>query len=186
VDCLIVADYDEAGSGILTPKALQCIVEIGGQGRIPVVATSRLRIGAFSPVTAVVNEYEAAVAAGLPGARMFEAMDTLQLDRAGLFLARKNNRLAFVTLGKAGMAVYGPDGSAVRAPTVEATGEIDIVGAGDTALAAIAASLCAGASPIEAAMMGNIAANVTVRKVGITGAASPGEILQAFEAYFAR
>jgi rfaE bifunctional protein kinase chain/domain len=185
LDCLIVADYDEAGSGILTPRVLESIAEIGRRNRIRLLATSRLRIGAFRPATAVVNEYEAAMAAGLAGVSLFEPVDDESLDRAGRDLARWNDRTAFVTAGKSGMIVYEPNGKNTRVPTVEAAGEIDIVGAGDTALAALAASLCAGASPVEAAAMGNVAANVTIRKIGITGAASPEEILRNFDAYFA-
>ena len=184
LDCLIVADYDEAGSGIITPRALERIREIGRRSRLRVLATSRQRIGAFCPSVAVVNEYEAVVAHGVAGANPFEAADAALLDEAGASLARKNGRTAFVTLGKAGIAVFEPDGRRERAPTVEARGEIDIVGAGDTALAAIAVFLCAGTTPVEAAMLGNIAANVTVRKVGITGAASPQEILQSYDTFF--
>jgi len=184
LDCLIVADYDEAGSGILTPPALDRIAQIGRRDRVRLLATSRLRIGAFRPATAVVNEYEAAMAAGLAGAGLFEPVDEESLDRAGRELARRNGRTAFVTVGKSGMVVYEPNGDRARVPTVEPAGEMDIVGAGDTALAAVAASLCAGASPVEAAEMGNVAANVSIRKIGITGAASPEEILRNFEAHF--
>lgn len=181
LDCLIVADYDEAGSGVLTPAVVECLNRIGRTGHVRVLGTSRLRIGAFTPVIAVVNEYEAAQAAGMKDIGVFDAVPRARLDTAGADLARRNGRAAFVTLGKDGMAVYSPDGKRADAPTVAATGEVDICGAGDTALAAVAAALCAGARPVEAAMLGNIAARVSIHKIGVTGAASPEEILLSYE-----
>ncbi len=56
-------------------------------------------------------------------------------------------------------------------------GPVDPVGAGDTAVAAIAASLAAGGNVEEAAYLANLAAAVTVRKLKQTGTASPEEIL---------
>ncbi len=186
LDGLIVADYDEAGSGVLTPPVAACLNRIARSGTVRVLATSRLRIGVFTPVIAVVNDFEAVTAAGASGVGVFDAIPRAALESAGAALARQNGRVAFVTLGREGMAVFAPDGSRADAPTVAATGEVDICGAGDTALAAIAVALCAGARPAEAAALGNIAAHVTVRKIGITGVASPEEVLLAYEQMAAR
>lgn len=181
MDCLIVADYDEAGSGVLTPPVVERLNRVARAGHVRVLATSRLRINAFTPAMAVVNEYEAAQAAGMTDIGVFDAVPRERLDTAGAALAGRNGRAAFVTLGKDGMAVYTPDGRRSDAPTVAAGGEIDICGAGDTALAAIAAALCAGARPVEAALLGNLAARVSIHKIGVTGAASPEEILLSHE-----
>ena len=69
-----------------------------------------------------------------------------------------------------------------RVPGVPVEGPIDIVGAGDSAMAGLASALCAGATPVEAALVGNLAASVTVRQLGTTGTASRAQMLQAFEA----
>ena len=55
---------------------------------------------------------------------------------------------------------------------------IDICGAGDSFSAGAVAALVAGASPIEAAALGNRVASITVMKPG-TGTASPAEVLEA-------
>jgi phosphoglycolate phosphatase-like HAD superfamily hydrolase len=55
---------------------------------------------------------------------------------------------------------------------------VDPVGAGDTAVSALATSLAAGASPKEAAEFANYAAAVTVQKLFTTGTASPKEIME--------
>jgi sugar/nucleoside kinase (ribokinase family) len=60
---------------------------------------------------------------------------------------------------------------------VRLTGPTDTVGAGDAAVAAIAATLAAGGSLREAGAVGNLAAAVTVRKMRETGTATPEEIM---------
>jgi bifunctional ADP-heptose synthase (sugar kinase/adenylyltransferase) len=70
--------------------------------------------------------------------------------------------------------------SVYEVPAVALSGKIDPVGAGDTTVAAIACSLAAGASVLEAAEVGNLAAAVTVQKLRQTGTASPEEIIAVF------
>jgi sugar/nucleoside kinase (ribokinase family) len=54
-------------------------------------------------------------------------------------------------------------------PGVPVSGPTDPVGAGDSATAGIVASLCAGASLVEAATVGNLVASRTVQQLGTTG-----------------
>jgi rfaE bifunctional protein kinase chain/domain len=96
-------------------------------------------------------------------------------------IASTTHHPVFITRGSAGMLAC--DGaSAYDVPAVMLRGEIDPVGAGDTAVAAIACTLAAGASVPEAAEAGNLAAAITVQKLRQTGAASPVEILSLFSA----
>ena len=62
-------------------------------------------------------------------------------------------------------------------PGVALAPPLDPVGAGDTFLSACSAALAAGAHPLQAAALANLAAAVSVRKLRITGTASPQEIL---------
>ncbi|MCZ7582221.1 MAG: carbohydrate kinase family protein [Deltaproteobacteria bacterium] len=90
-------------------------------------------------------------------------------------LYAQEKRPVFVTCGKMGMAVR--DGTvAAFVPGVIAPEPVDEVGAGDTAVAALAAATRAGYAPVEAAGFANLAAAVTVSKVGQTGTASREEI----------
>jgi sugar/nucleoside kinase (ribokinase family) len=50
------------------------------------------------------------------------------------------------------------------------------VGAGDSTSAGIICALAAGASPAEAAAFGCLVASITVRQIGTTGTASPGQV----------
>jgi sugar/nucleoside kinase (ribokinase family) len=73
------------------------------------------------------------------------------------------------------------NGEVHQVPALPVTPPIDTVGAGDSFLAALTTALAAGANPIEAARLGHFAAAVTIRKLGITGTASPEEILSVAE-----
>ena len=54
---------------------------------------------------------------------------------------------------------------------------IDVTGAGDAVLAHIAMALAAGATPAEAAALGNLAGAVVVKKIGTTGTATVEELI---------
>jgi D-beta-D-heptose 7-phosphate kinase/D-beta-D-heptose 1-phosphate adenosyltransferase len=69
------------------------------------------------------------------------------------------------TRGARGMSLVQKDGQVFHLPA-RALEVFDVSGAGDTVIAVLAASLAAGASPIEAAMLANAAAGVVVAKLG--------------------
>ncbi len=94
-------------------------------------------------------------------------------------IAATTHHSVFITRGSDGMLACDR-ASVYDVPAVNLSGEIDPVGAGDTTVAAIACSLAAGASVLEAAEMGNLAAAVTVQKLRQTGTASPEEIIALF------
>jgi rfaE bifunctional protein kinase chain/domain len=88
-----------------------------------------------------------------------------------------NQKPVFITLGESGIS--GIDkGTYFYHPGFLTVGPIDIVGAGDSVLAGIGLSLCAGASPIEAAYIGNLVGSVIVQQIGTTGLATQEDIRQ--------
>lgn len=92
-------------------------------------------------------------------------------------LAARTGRTMFCTVGEKGILVARPSGEISLVPALPVSGPIDIVGAGDSATAGIVASLLCGASDIEAAAAGNLAASITIQKLGTTGTATPAEML---------
>ena len=88
----------------------------------------------------------------------------------------RTSRPVFVTRGGRGAVVRTAEG-AILIPGLETLGGTDTVGAGDSFLAGLSASLAADASPEEAAAVGNFVARVTVRKLKQTGTATPEEVL---------
>jgi len=85
-------------------------------------------------------------------------------------------RPVFVTRGRNGCLVIDELGTH-EVPGLHIIRKTDTVGAGDSMVAGIAASLAVEASPAEAAAFGNFVAGVTVQKLQQTGTASPAEIL---------
>ena len=85
------------------------------------------------------------------------------------------NKPVFLTRGEMGLLVC--DNMECREiPGILIQTEVDTVGAGDTTLAAISAVLGSGFSSYEAAVLGNKAASITVKKLHTTGTATPEEI----------
>jgi sugar/nucleoside kinase (ribokinase family)/phosphoglycolate phosphatase-like HAD superfamily hydrolase len=83
----------------------------------------------------------------------------------------------FVTRGARGCVLCTASGIE-EVPGLQVIGATDTVGAGDSFLAGAAGALATGASPLEAAGVGNCVARVTVTKLQQTGTASPAEILE--------
>jgi len=143
--------------------------------QVVIAADSRARIGAYRGIIVKPNEKEA-VRAVMPDHEGDIGMEAARA--AGLLLSRQSGRPAFVTIGEKGILLCA-EGSCRHVPAVPVEGEIDIVGAGDSTLAGIVSALCCGASPVEAALIGNLVASVTIRCIGTTGTASQEEVLEA-------
>jgi len=85
-----------------------------------------------------------------------------------------------VFISMADHGILGYDGrKSFEVPGIQILSKTDTVGAGDTMVAAMTVSLSAGASLPEAAVIGNLASSITVRKIKQTGTVSPSEILEA-------
>ena len=95
-------------------------------------------------------------------------------------MARLEAEHLLLTLSEQGMALISRDGSVARIPTA-AREVYDVVGAGDTVSAYLAAMVAVKATPLEAAMIANLAAGVEVGKSG-AATVSPPEVLEAYDA----
>lgn len=179
VDGVIVADQvPEEDCGTITAQVRQALRTLAeGFPDTPIAVDSRARIGAFQGLILKPNEREAwAAVHGSPPNR------PPTLDEAaacGLTLQRRSNRPVFVTVGARGVLVVHDD-QVTHVPAPPVTGPIDIVGAGDSAMAAIVAALCAGATPVEAAEMANLVASITIQQLGTTGTATREQVLARF------
>jgi sugar/nucleoside kinase (ribokinase family) len=109
-----------------------------------------------------------------------DATDRRLVEACGAALAARARRPVFVTVGAEGIWLFDESGGE-RVPTRPATGPIDPVGAGDSVMAGLVCALCAGASPHEAAIIGNLAASITIQQIGATGTASPEQVLRQFD-----
>jgi len=168
----VIAVVDQLKYGVVTEKVVCELEHLAAQGKLTVV-DSRMRIGRYKRVIVKPNEIEAIRA-------VYPQMDPRRCSKEDWYgaakkLAQQVEGPVLMTVGDKG-AVWVEKGNITEIPTKPVEPPIDIVGAGDAFMAAFCAALAVGASGFEAAYLGNLAAAVAVRKIGITGTASPEEI----------
>jgi rfaE bifunctional protein kinase chain/domain len=177
VQGVIVADQaPERNCGVLTDRVRQALIELAGRYQDVIMAVdSRRRIGEYRLMVLKPNEREA-VRALDPQHDGEITLDTA--EAAGMALAQRSGYPVYVTVGEQGILLCSEQGCQ-HIPAVPVTGPIDIVGAGDSTMAGIVSGLCCGATPAQAALLGNLVASVTIRCLGTTGTASQAQVLQA-------
>lgn len=166
VQAVVVADQvSEANCGVITDRVRAALCDLArAHPQVTFVADSRERIGLFRDVIVKPNAREAQRATG--------RADVSEAARA---LRQQTGNPVVVTDGERGMLVCDEHGEQ-WVPAIRVTGPIDVVGAGDSALAGMAAALCAGGSLSEAALVGNLAASVTIQQLGVTGTATRAQV----------
>lgn len=172
-DALILEDYNK---GVLTPTVIDQAIRFAHDKDIPIIVDPKFKhffryAGAtvFKPNR---RELEAALGA---------ALDVEHADTLPSVVERLEVENLLLTLGERGMLLASADGASVRIPTV-AREVYDVVGAGDTVTAYLATMLAAGATPIEAAEIANIAAGIEVGKLG-AASVSRDELLEYVDAH---
>lgn len=178
IDVLCVAD--QFAFGCVIKRVRERITELGRQG-LMVVVDSRDRIALFRDVILKPNELEGCRAVYNNDApEKYSFMDRI---KAAGTLAERNRSKVCMTLGAEG-CVYVDEENITYIPSYEVKPPIDTCGAGDTFLAAFSCALAAGATGIEAASFANLAADVTIKKYGMTGTASPEEVMARHDEIF--
>jgi D-glycero-beta-D-manno-heptose-7-phosphate kinase len=167
---LVVSDYDK---GVITPRILAEVLP-AAHGRMPVLVDPKMRnFYAYQPATLVTpNHHEA-----LRLTNIEEDSDSSLQAAAKMIRGRLACDAVLITRGGRGMMLLEGDREPVYVETA-AREVYDVTGAGDTVIATLAASLAAGASMIEAAVLANHAAGIVVGKLG-TATASANEVLDS-------
>ncbi|HEU5235772.1 MAG TPA: D-glycero-beta-D-manno-heptose-7-phosphate kinase [Pyrinomonadaceae bacterium] len=167
---LVVSDYDK---GVITPRILSEVLPLA-YGRIPVLVDPKLRnFDAYRPATLVTpNHHEA-----LRVSNLEEDNDETLHQAARTIRKRLKCDAVLITRGEFGMMLVEGDSSPVYVETA-AREVFDVTGAGDTVIATLAATLAAGASITEAAVLANHAAGIVVGKVG-TATATAEEVINS-------
>ena len=174
LDVLCVSD--QLQYGCITPAIRQQIMKYAGEG-LTVIVDSRDRIGEYKGVIMKPNEIE--------GWRVVHGSDASRTDTFETYvttvekLVQINQAPVCMTIGPNGCLYADKDG-VTHAEAYPVEPPIDIVGAGDTFLAAFGIALGAGIEPALAASFGNLASSITVKKIGTTGTASPEELIKAW------
>jgi len=174
-DILIVCD--QFANSCISPRILATINELGK--KMPVIVDSRNRIGLYKNVIVKPNEVEACACLQLPA-------DTVLQPEGPRCVAQKMEALtghpALVTLGEHG-AIWCENGACTHVPALPVQPPIDFVGAGDAFLAGFSLAHTQHAAPETALRFANLVSAITIKKLGITGTASPAEMRDAFAHY---
>ncbi len=171
-DALILEDYNK---GVLVPAVIAHALEIAAKKKIPVVVDPKYR-NFFAYTGATVfkpnrRELEAALGA---------AIDVEHPETLPALVEQLGVESILLTLSEHGMALIEKGATGVHRIPTTAREVYDVVGAGDTVTAYLAAMLASGATALEAAVIANYAAGVEVGKLG-AATVSVGEVLEAFD-----
>ncbi len=159
VSAVIIEDY---GKGVITQSLLSKLIpEAHRQGKIVSVDPKQDHFSFYRGVDVITpNRKELGQAVG----RKLHSIS--DVDEAAKSLMRKLSlKGLLVTLSEEGMKLYTRR-SMVHIPTT-AQEVYDVSGAGDTVIAVFTMARCVGATPVEAAVISNVAAGVVVGKVGV-------------------
>jgi len=174
-DALILEDYNK---GVLVAPVIEHAIAAARKKGIPVVVDPKYR-NFFSYNGATIfkpnrRELEAALGA---------AVDVEHPQTLPGLVEKLGVEAILLTLSERGMALIEKGATARkgvhRIPTT-ARAVYDVVGAGDTVTAYLAAMLAGGATPLEAAIIANFAAGVEVGKLG-AATVSTKEVLAAYD-----
>lgn len=154
VDAVVCSDY---GDGVLSSPVISAAL---AHPRTIVDAQTNLpRYKGATLFTPNLPEAEKAVGYAInhPDLLQQAGKDLLTLTQAQYIL---------LTRGEEGMSLFAHTGEIYHIPPFNRTDVFDVTGAGDTVVAALTISLCAGATAWEAAVLGNLAASIVVRQFG--------------------
>lgn len=177
VSAVIAQDQvQEAGCGVITPRMRDALADLAGRHpNVVWFGDSRVRIGDYRNLILKPNREEACTAIHPDSPP--HAPD--QATTCAAALSARVGRPVYLTLGADGIALITPE-KIQPIPTARLEGPLDIVGAGDSTTAGIVSALCAGATPEEAGIIGNIVASITIQQLGDTGTATPDQIRHQF------
>jgi D-beta-D-heptose 7-phosphate kinase/D-beta-D-heptose 1-phosphate adenosyltransferase len=172
-DALVLEDYNK---GVLVPAVIDRAIAGAKKKQIPIVVDPKYRnFFGFQGAT-IFKPNRRELDAALGAAVDLEHPETLPAVIKKLGAAH-----LLLTLSEHGMALIDQSGEIHRIPTT-AREVYDVVGAGDTVTAYLAAMLAVGATPLESAVIANYAAGVEVGKAG-AATVTAAEIIEAYDAH---
>jgi len=159
VSGMIVSDY---GKGVITLSLLNRVIELcRARKKFIAVDPKENRFNNYRLVSLITpNHHEAGFAYGR---RIVNMEDLLEVGQG--LLKRLEAAAILITRGPQGMSLFRQGHEPTHIPTF-ARKVYDVTGAGDTVIAVYVSAVAAGADGVEAAVMANAAAGLTVAEVG--------------------
>lgn len=169
-EALILSDYK---LGVVTPTVIETCKSVAKRYNMCLAVDSHRSLTLFDGATiATPNQPEAEENLGCP-------LDTQEALIAGGCRLKTNAQLEnlLITRGSEGMSLFTADDQVYHIPVFNRSEVFDVTGAGDTVISTLTLAMATGATPLEAAVLGNLAASIVVKKYG-TAVPAPTELLE--------
>jgi rfaE bifunctional protein kinase chain/domain len=159
IQAVIISDY---GKGVITMPLLEQVIEVCLQKDIFIAVDPQdTHFHNYRQVSVITpNHHEAGFAYGR---RIVSEADLMEVG-TGL-LKRLQARSILITRGANGMSLFQDGAEPTHIPTF-ARKVFDVTGAGDTVVSSFVSAVCAGADLVEASIVANVGAGITVAEVG--------------------
>lgn len=158
-DAVILSDYH---IGTLSQKVIDVSIEIANKYGKVIVVDAQKDMDNYKNITSMTPN--------LPDTQKFvgfSVKDDKTLQNAGKKLLEASNaKSVLITCGADGMVVFNSNASMTKIPVFNKSEVFDVTGAGDTVTAVFTMALASGADPVIAAIIGNIAAGIVVKRFG--------------------
>ena len=158
-DAIILSNYH---IGTLTPKVIEKTIELANKYNKIIVVDAQRDLSIYKNITSMTPN--------LPDTQKsvgFFIENQQDLQNAGdKLLAETNADAILITCGADGMFVAEDYKKYTKIPVFNKSEVFDVTGAGDTVTAVYTLALAAGANPVYAAIIGNIAASIVVKHFG--------------------
>lgn len=158
-DAIILSNYH---IGTITPEIIKKTIELANKHNKIIVVDAQRDLSVYKNVTSMTPN--------LPDTQKsvgFFIENEEDMKKAGdKLLSQTDAGSILITCGADGMFVTEHNQKYTKIPVFNKSEVFDVTGAGDTVTAVYTLALAAGANPVYAAIIGNIAASIVVRQFG--------------------
>lgn len=158
-DAVILSDYH---IGTLSDNVISAVISTAKNFNKKVVVDAQRDLSRYYGVTSMTPN--------LPDTQKhvgFYLKNKDDFKKAGdILLEQSGAEAVLITCGADGMVVVDNNGKYIHIPVFNKAEVFDVTGAGDTVTALYTLALAAGAEPVYAAIIGNIAAGIVVKQYG--------------------
>ncbi len=158
-DAVILSDYH---IGTITDRIIETTTRLANENSVKVIVDAQRDLGRYKGIYSMTPN--------LPDTQKhvgFYINNRADFIRAGNMLIEQTGaENILITCGDCGMVLIEKGDKYTHIPVFNKSKVFDVTGAGDTVTATYALGLASGAKPIEAAIIGNIAAGIVIRQFG--------------------
>lgn len=176
VDAVIIEDY---GKGVIHQKLVKEVIAEAKKHKKPILVDPKEKHFSYYKGATLLTPNRKEAYGGYDYLVKVTCKEPSLKSVAMGILKKLKAKSILITLGEDGMALFDQKGSVTKVPTT-AREVYDVSGAGDTVIATFAATLAAGGTLKEGAILSNLAAGIVVGKLG-TAMISCSELVDAVE-----